>query len=168
MCLKLYIHSLEDVTAPSGQSDLTAEVKISAILWFHLVLDQWGEAYKSISCSLTLWRRYSSYSFFWRGNNSVKQTPTLAFLLLLPQQSRSVPFWSWPPPEHIPASPAVAFSVCQTELVESYEEMKGNASGSKNCFSFNNKKKCEPDHSSWFHKRGKIAVKYYRRKQRLR
>lgn len=90
MCLKLYIHSLEDVTAPSGQRNVTAEVKILAMLWFNLVLDQRGEAecfvsisaflYKSISCSLTLWRRYSSYSFFWRGNNSVKHTNTRFFI----------------------------------------------------------------------------------------
>lgn len=79
-----------------------------------------------MSWSLTLWRRYSSYSFFWRGKlqSYNKTPPSSAFLLRATCQGQShrtstLPFWSSPPPEHTPASPAVAFSVCPSELVES-------------------------------------------------
>lgn len=131
----LIIYTLQQDTASSSQS-------VKPWQRFHLVRHHCGSdqcwivryvsisAYKSMSWSLTLWRRYSSYSFFYRERKD-GLTPNNASLLLPVSfhshiERDAIPFWSWPPPERTPVSPAAAFSVCLTELVESCRRIEGN------------------------------------------
>lgn len=123
---------------------MMADVKTLAMLGFHWVLHQCWEA------EFLVYIFTSPYPVRWRSGEGIlhtafsggkitelNHTPILSFYRQCHvSQSHTVPFWSWPPPEHIAASPEVVFSVCLTELVESCKEFRGNASESKNLMSF--------------------------------
>lgn len=66
---------------------------------------------------------------FLKGKDRQLKHPNTAFFIAsaISKDSHThvIPFWSWPHPERTPASPAVAFSACLTELVESCKSIEG-------------------------------------------